>query len=302
MTVEPSNPPPRAFSRVRALSRAVRHLPLVASGAWQRFAEDPRRAVMALQRAVPTLRSPWPAANAQGRFDQAVAGDDYAGAMALLPTLTAQNPADDSAQLAAALLSGQVNEVAALPRRGSRRRMRVITSARRVSRLARAAVPTWTAAASPAPTVAAKTDQPLSILHVVTNSLPRVQAGSTIRTQQVAASQRACGWDAQVVTRLGFPVFHGDIAADNHHTVDTVPYHRLLPTHLPASDRFEKAYEKHLTQLARRLRPHVIHGASDAMNGRTALAAGRALQIPVAYEVRTFFEHTWAAGHGGKQA
>jgi len=302
VTVEPSTPAPRAFPRVRALSRAVRHLPLAATGAWQRFAEDPRRAVMALQRAVPRLRSPWPGTDTQGRFDQAVAGDDYAGAMALLRTLTTQNPADDSAQLATALLAGKVNEVAALPRRGSRRRKRVITSARRVSRLSRAAVPTWTTVTAPAPTAAAKTDRPLSILHVVTNSLPRVQAGSTIRTQQVAASQRACGWDAQVVTRLGFPVFHGDIAAENCHIVDTVPYHRLLPGYLPASDRFEQAYGQHLTHLAQRLRPHVIHGASDAMNGRTALAVGRALHIPVAYEARTFFEHTWAAGHGGQQA
>lgn len=140
------------------------------------------------------------------------------------------------------------------------------------------------------------------MLHVVTNSLPLTQAGSTIRTQRVARAQRDLGWDARVVTRLGYPVTHGDLRSPDPQVVDGVPYHRLLPMVMPADEQLRGAYAAHLGRLVDELRPDVLHAASDHVNAAVALEVGRARGLPVAYEARTFFEDTWLARHGGDDA
>src|SRR6478609_11698030 len=70
---------------------------------------------------------------------------------------------------------------------------------------------------------------PDRVLHVVTNALPHVQAGYTLRTQELVAAQRSVGIDAEVVTRWGWPVEQGLLTATDHDQVGGVAYHRLLP-------------------------------------------------------------------------
>lgn len=138
------------------------------------------------------------------------------------------------------------------------------------------------------------------MLHVVINSLPITQAGSTIRTQRIARAQRDMGWDAHVVTRPGYPVTHGDLWADDTEVIEGVPYHRLLPTVMPADERMDRVYADMLGTLVDRIRPSVLHAASDHANAVAALKVGRSRGIPVAYEARTFFEDMWLARHGGE--
>jgi glycosyltransferase involved in cell wall biosynthesis len=136
------------------------------------------------------------------------------------------------------------------------------------------------------------------ILHIVTDALPSTSAGYTIRTQEIALAQRDAGMDPHVTTRLGFPVTAGAIDGRATVTVDGVPYHRLLPWVMPG--RMDRLYRAHLRRAARltaRLRPAVLHAASNYANAVIALALRDATGLPVVYEVRGFWEDTWLSRH-----
>jgi glycosyltransferase involved in cell wall biosynthesis len=141
---------------------------------------------------------------------------------------------------------------------------------------------------------------PQVILHLVTDALPSTSAGYTIRTQEIALAQRAVGLDPHVSTRIGFPVTAGAIDGRAAVTVDGVPYHRLLPWVMPG--RMDRLYRAHLRRAARltgRLRPAVLHAASNYANAVIALALRDATGLPVVYEVRGFWEDTWLSRHTG---
>ncbi|MBO0772223.1 MAG: glycosyltransferase [Actinobacteria bacterium] len=135
---------------------------------------------------------------------------------------------------------------------------------------------------------------PGRVLHIVTDALPAVNAGYTVRTHQIALAQQAAGLDPQVVTRCGFPVAQGHPDARRHVTLAGISYHRLLPYWLPA--RADAAFSLGLRQAGRlteRLRPAVLHAASNYVNGQVALALRDRYGLPVVYEVRGFLEDSW---------
>jgi glycosyltransferase involved in cell wall biosynthesis len=139
---------------------------------------------------------------------------------------------------------------------------------------------------------------PGRVLHIVTDALPSVSAGYTVRTQEIAVAQRAAGLDPHVVTRIGFPVTAGKIDGRRATAVDGVPYHRLLPLVMPG--RMDSIAEQGLRRaaaLVRELRPAVAHAASNYSNGVTALGLRAAFGIPYVYEVRGFWEDTWLSRH-----
>jgi glycosyltransferase involved in cell wall biosynthesis len=128
------------------------------------------------------------------------------------------------------------------------------------------------------------------ILHLVGKSLPQVQAGYTLRTHYIARAQRDAGLDPHIVTRMGF-------AADDGATevVDGITHHRLAgPAHdAIGQDEWLGLHVAAVAALVRRLRPAVLHAASDYSNALTAEAVGKAYGIPVIYESRGFWEETW---------
>lgn len=277
----------------------ARRVPLAISGALRRFAQDPARGWVALERAVPRLRATDRRAlggDGAAAVDMAVALDRLGDAEDALALIAREAPERASCALAVAGLGGHLDQVAAAVPTDARGR-RAVRSARR--RLAVLGEPI--------------TGRPLehpgfdwrdrgSVLHVVTNSLPVTQAGSTIRTQRVVRAQRDLGWDARVVTRPGYPVTHGDLGSPDPEVVDGVPYHRLLPLVMPPEVAMRQSYAALLHGLVARLGPDVLHAASDHVNAAVALEVGRARGLPVAYEARTFFEDTWLARHGGEAA
>jgi glycosyltransferase involved in cell wall biosynthesis len=156
------------------------------------------------------------------------------------------------------------------------------------------------AGAKAAPIAARSTD----VLHLVTNALPDVQAGYTVRTQGIALAQRRTGQDAQVATRLGFPVTIGVLTAATLAEVDGVPHHRLLPVGpLPMlADAHLRADVAATDALVHRLRPRVLHAHSKHLNAQVALAVGRRHGLPVVYEVRGFLEETWRSRGGDAES
>jgi glycosyltransferase involved in cell wall biosynthesis len=136
------------------------------------------------------------------------------------------------------------------------------------------------------------------VLHLVTDALPSTSAGYTIRTQEIALAQRLAGMDPHVATRIGFPVTAGAIDGRTTVTVDGVPYHRLLPWVMPGRmDRLYQTHLRHAARLTERLRPAVLHAASNYANAVIALALRDATGLPVVYEVRGFWEDTWLSRH-----
>ena len=128
------------------------------------------------------------------------------------------------------------------------------------------------------------------ILHLVGKSLPESQAGYTLRTHYIAVAQRNAGLDPHVVTRMGFAA-----AGPAVELVDGISYHRLAgPRHdAVPQDEWLGRHVAAVAALVRRLRPVVLHAASDFTNALTAEAVGRAYGIPVIYESRGFWEETW---------
>lgn len=138
------------------------------------------------------------------------------------------------------------------------------------------------------------------VLHVVSSSLPEQQAGYTIRTHGIVWQQRQTGLEAQVVTRLGFPVDVAKVQARRLVEVDGVPYHRLLPAKalpVPSLARQDIAVQE-LVSLAKSLGSPLLHAHSKHENGQVALRAAAQLGCPVVYEARGFLEETWRTSGG----
>lgn len=290
------------------LATLVTRLPLVVSGGARRFAEDPWRGWAAATRAAPWL-SRWApdSGHGVGEVLRCVAHEQIDDARLAASGLV--DPVDRQlAELAIRRSEGDLVNVAATW--SSHREVQgQIRAARRELTLLSDPLPTWAAvhrstcskgesdreAGDPSPA------QP-RVLHVVTNSLPRVQAGSTIRTHHIATAQQERGWQVAVATRPGFPVFHGDLAAQRDRRYEDVRYLSLLPAVMPQAKRIPATYAKLLADVVDRWKPNVLHGASDHVNARAALEVGRRRDLPVAYEARTLPEESWLSRHGGEAA
>ncbi len=140
---------------------------------------------------------------------------------------------------------------------------------------------------------------PGRVLHLVTDALPTTNAGYTVRTQRIAVAQREAGLDPHVVTKAGFPVAQGHLDGRRIAQLDGVPYHRLIPYRLPPNADAAASLGLDLAaRLAGRLRPAVLHAASNHLNGQLALALREDFGLPVIYEARGFWEETWLSRHG----
>lgn len=138
----------------------------------------------------------------------------------------------------------------------------------------------------------------LRVLHVLDHSLP-LQSGYTFRTRAILEEQRRLGWETFHVTS---PKHTAPGPAEEE--VDGLRFYRTAwsasgAARLPGLRELAqiRATARRVEELARRIRPHILHAHSPALNGVAALRAGRRLGIPVVYEVRAFWEDA-AVDHG----
>ncbi|QKE65449.1 glycosyltransferase [Aquipseudomonas campi] len=145
---------------------------------------------------------------------------------------------------------------------------------------------------------------PHCVLYVASSSRPYHTTGYTTRTHHLLESLKAQGWAVHCVTRPGYPADRPDsrnLDAAALNFIDDVPYERL-----PGQHRREVRYDQYLLQAAavleqtaRRLRPAVIHAASNYEAALPALIAARRLGLPFCYEVRGLWEYTAASKKAG---
>lgn len=130
----------------------------------------------------------------------------------------------------------------------------------------------------------------LRVLHVLDHALP-LQSGYVFRSMGILAQQRRMGIET---VQLVAP---RQQAGPGSHEADGWTFHRTpAPTgalsRLPVLSYLAemRATEARIREIARAERVDLIHAHSPALNGWPAVRAGRALGLPVAYEVRAFWE------------
>ncbi|MGK5037040.1 TIGR04063 family PEP-CTERM/XrtA system glycosyltransferase [Janthinobacterium sp. LB3P118] len=141
----------------------------------------------------------------------------------------------------------------------------------------------------------------MRILHILDHSLP-LHSGYTFRTLAILRQQRALGWHTmQLTSAKQGPVDGAQQLVEGWHFYRTAPIARWwarLPVLRQVAVIIGLAVR--LRRLAQRLQPDILHAHSPALNAIAALSAGRALGIPVVYEVRAFWEDA-AADHGSSR-
>lgn len=145
-------------------------------------------------------------------------------------------------------------------------------------------------------------DRPLTILHVLDHSIP-LHSGYTFRTRSILQQQRALGWHTHHITSPKHAAAQGG-NSDTHETVDGLRFFRTEPargvlSRMPVLNQLAviDRLAARLLQVAREIKPDILHAHSPALNAVAALRVGRQLGIPVVYEIRAFWEDA-AVDHG----
>ncbi|MBS3936230.1 MAG: glycosyltransferase, exosortase A system-associated [Sulfuritalea sp.] len=135
----------------------------------------------------------------------------------------------------------------------------------------------------------------MRILHILDHSIP-LHSGYTFRSAAILREQRALGWETFHLTSPK----QGKASADPE-DVDGLRFHRtpVPPEGPPVINALRqiRATETRLEDLARALRPDILHAHSPVLNAIPALRVGKRLGIPVVYEIRAFWEDA-AVDHG----
>jgi len=135
----------------------------------------------------------------------------------------------------------------------------------------------------------------MRILHVLDHGLP-LQSGYTFRTRAILKAQIARGWQVAAVTGAR----HG-ASQVAHEVVDGLDFYRTTPpaNTLPVLSEWREigALAERVIAVARDFQPDVIHAHSPVLDAIAALRAGKALGLPVLYEIRAFWEDA-AVGNG----
>lgn len=138
----------------------------------------------------------------------------------------------------------------------------------------------------------------IRVLHVLDHSIP-LHSGYTFRTAALLREQRALGWHT----------FHVTSPKQGQSTalvedVDGLCFYRTQPAagflvDLPIKRELAlmQQLEARLEEVAREIRPDIIHAHSPVLNALPAIKVARRLGIPVVYEIRAFWEDA-AVDHG----
>jgi glycogen synthase len=135
-------------------------------------------------------------------------------------------------------------------------------------------------------------------LHVLDHSIP-LHSGYTFRTAAILREQRALGWESFHLTSPkqgktsvpfedidGLRFYRTPVATG---TLASLPIGKELA--------LMKQLETRLEEVARAVRPDIIHAHSPVLNAFPAIKVARKLGIPVVYEIRAFWEDA-AVDHG----
>jgi PEP-CTERM/exosortase A-associated glycosyltransferase len=138
----------------------------------------------------------------------------------------------------------------------------------------------------------------MRILHILDHSIP-LHSGYTFRTLAILREQRARGWETFHLTgskQENCNVMQEDV--QGWHFFRTPASSGLL-SRLPVLNQVAVMNQltDRLADVAKLVKPDILHAHSPVLNALPALRVGRSLGIPVVYEVRAFWEDA-AVDHG----
>ena len=138
----------------------------------------------------------------------------------------------------------------------------------------------------------------IRVLHVLDHSIP-LHSGYTFRTAALLREQRALGWETFHLTSPK----QGETSSP-FEDVDGLRFYRTpiakgTLAKIPVGKELAlmKQLEARLEEVAREIRPDIIHAHSPVLNALPAIKVARKLGIPVVYEIRAFWEDA-AVDHG----
>ncbi|MBK1679287.1 TIGR04063 family PEP-CTERM/XrtA system glycosyltransferase [Rhodocyclus tenuis] len=138
----------------------------------------------------------------------------------------------------------------------------------------------------------------MRVLHILDHSIP-LHSGYTFRTAALLREQRALGWETFHLTS---PKQGATAAALEE--VDGLRFYRtplasgtLAALPLGREVALMQQLEARIEEVAREVRPDILHAHSPVLNARPAIKVARRLGIPVVYEIRAFWEDA-AVDHG----
>ena len=138
----------------------------------------------------------------------------------------------------------------------------------------------------------------IRVLHILDHSIP-LHSGYTFRSAALLREQRALGWETFHLTSPK----QGETSVP-FEDVDGLRFYRTpvaigTLASLPIGKEFAlmKQLETRLEEVAREVRPDIIHAHSPVLNALPAIKVARRLGIPVVYEIRAFWEDA-AVDHG----
>jgi len=138
----------------------------------------------------------------------------------------------------------------------------------------------------------------IRVLHVLDHSIP-LHSGYTFRTAALLREQRALGWETFHLTSPK----QGETAAP-FEDVDGLRFYRTplakgTLAKIPVGKELAlmKQLEARIEEVAREIRPDIIHAHSPVLNALPSIKVARKLGIPVVYEIRAFWEDA-AVDHG----
>jgi len=138
----------------------------------------------------------------------------------------------------------------------------------------------------------------MRILHILDHSIP-LHSGYTFRTLSILKEQRALHWETSHITSQKQGICNAaEENVDDWHFFRT-PQTTSLLAKIPVLNQLAVigSLTRRLLEVAQGVKPDILHAHSPALNAIAALRVGRALGIPVVYEIRAFWEDA-AVDHG----
>jgi PEP-CTERM/exosortase A-associated glycosyltransferase len=138
----------------------------------------------------------------------------------------------------------------------------------------------------------------MRILHILDHSIP-LHSGYTFRTASILREQRARGWETFHLTspKQG-PAPLSEEEVNGLHFFRTAPAEGASAG-LPVLGEMAlmRQLERRIEEVARQIKPDLLHAHSPVLDAMPAISVGRRLGIPVVYEIRAFWEDA-AVDHG----
>jgi glycogen(starch) synthase len=133
------------------------------------------------------------------------------------------------------------------------------------------------------------------ILHILDHSLP-MHSGYTFRTRAILKAQIALGLEVRGITGLRHTAA-GPLAEE----ADGLPFHRTPGDARGFAGLREwreiRLFERGIERVVQDWKPDILHAHSPALCGHAALRVAQRHGIPLAYEIRAFWEDA-AVGNG----